>query len=574
MTVRGDETIENGTPVRHDTRWWQSVRLRFGLLLALALLPWLLLSALETYAELDRARVSQSRLADIVASSTVAEVGQTLEAGRLGLDAAPQIIADLGCEAGSSEVLDRLGVYTALIVKDATNTVICQNPSSVSDLVLENPDAFSADKLFRIEAGLLGSGDQAEMVVVLQTVIRSSGHTYTLILPENLGRRDVLDVTLGAGYRITLTKLDGTGIVGMDRSEERNQFFLDRIADADVSLLDYTNRFGEDRRSAARYFKYLGIYVFVGRPIRLENILSLINPYTSVMLPILAWLVGFGLIWIGTRSMLLAPISKVRRTARLFAGGKMDSRVRLSDSAAAEVQGLANSFNSMAHQLQERDLRIADNMDEKDTLMREIHHRVKNNLQIIISLLNMQERKAVGAEAVEAISETRTRINAIAIVHRGLYESTDLRGIDVAPFISRLVASISESIGAEEAGISVKQSVAPCHLSADHAIPVALFIVEAISNAAEHGVERGGTIHIDIQCPETGILQIDVADDGRGVGDPDAMRGIGTRLMKGFARQLAGTLVFQDNAPGLTARLTLPIDDSPEQPFQVSQKRR
>lgn len=574
MTVKGDTETKGRKPIRHDTRWWQSVRLRFGLLLALALFPWLLLSALETYAELDRARVSQSRLADIVASSTVAEVGQTLEAGRLGLDAAPQIISDLGCEAGSAEILDRLGVFTALIVKDADGSVVCQNPSSVPDLVLENPDSFSSEKSFRIERGRLGPRDETKTVVVLQTVIRSSGQTYTLILPENLGRRDVLDVTLGAGSRITLTKLDGTGIVGLDRSEERNQFFLDRIGDADVSLLDYTNRFGEDRRSAARYFKYLGIYVSVGRPVRLENVLSLINPYTSAMLPILAWLVGFGLIWIGTRSMLLTPIRKVRRAARLFASGNMDSRVSLSDSAAAEVQGLANSFNSMAHQLQERDLRIADNMDEKDTLMREIHHRVKNNLQIIISLLNMQERKAVGTEAIEAISETRTRINAIAIVHRGLYESTDLRGIDVAPFISRLIGSISESIGADEAGIRVKQSIAPCYLSADHAIPVALFIVEAISNAAEHGVQRGGTIHVDIQCPEAGMLQIDVADDGRGVGDPDSMRGIGTRLMKGFARQLAGTLVFHDNSPGLTARLTLPIDDSPEQPFQVSRKRR
>ena len=250
----------------------------------------------------------------------------------------------------------------------------------------------------------------------------------------------------------------------------------------------------------------------------------------------------------------------------------MNNRVELTGAAAAEIYGLAESFNQMADELQDRSQKIADNLDEKDTLMREIHHRVKNNLQIIISLLNMQERKADNAAAIEAISETRTRINAISIVHRGLYESADLRRIDVAPFMQRLVASIGDSLSVDDEDIILTQNVCECQLSADDAIPVALFTVEAITNAVLHGVDRGGKINVEIDFAEEGVLRVDVSDDGKGVGDPQSMRGVGSRLMKGFSRQLSGTLTFKDNSPGLLARLEFPHEITDEQPFQVSRR--
>lgn len=569
------KTIEASTEsLPSEPNLWNSVRVRFGLLLALALLPWLILTALEAYATYDRSRVSQTRLADVVAGNTVEEVGRTLEAGRLGLEAAPQIITELGCAEGAAEVIDRLGAYTALIVKEPDGIPSCQYPASLNDLILSDPEEFTPDKIFRIERGYLGDRESSrETIVVLQTFFRTSGRTYTLVLPDTLGLKEILDVTLGTDAVVALTKPDGSSILGTDTVPDKHEYFKSSITGDDTTFLDVQTDDGIKRRVASRYFDHLDLYVTVGRTVRFEGIRSMINPYTSVLLPILAWLIGFGLIWLGTQTMLLTPIAKVRRTARQFAGGSMESRVELSGSAAAEVHGLATSFNRMAHQLEERDSRIADNLDEKDTLMREIHHRVKNNLQIIISLLNMQERKADSQEAIDAINETRTRINAIAIVHRGLYESADLRGIDIGLFVARLIASLGDSLGTEELGITLTHTVEPCRVSADNAIPIALFIVEAVSNAVCHGVERGGKVAVDIDCPEEATLKIDVNDNGRGIGDPDSVRGIGTRLMKGFARQLSGTLQFRDNAPGLTVRLTLPIDDNPEQPFQVSRKR-
>jgi len=573
-----DKKLQNSSPEPRglpntDPRWWQSVRTRFGLLLALALLPWLLLTTLEALSTLGENRVSQSQLADIVASNTVREVGRILEAGRLGLDAAPLMISERGCEEGASEVLRRLDGYTALVIEGTDGISMCQSPASISSLVLNNATDFSVDSQFRIERGVITEGDTAEDVIVLQNIIRSSGQTFTLVMPEGLGLSEMTSLTLGSESILALRKQDGEAIFGLDIEAERALEMLESVSSEEITLFTRTTLEGDKRRVASRYFEDLGLYVSVGRSLRQESISGFINPVTAVFLPILAWLIGFMLIWLGTQTMLLTPISKVRLAARKFAGGKLGSRVKLSGSAATEVHGLANSFNRMAEQLQEREIKIADNLDEKDTLMREIHHRVKNNLQIIISLLNMQERKADTKEALEAIAETRTRINAIAIVHRGLYESADLRQIDIGPFISRLLSAMNDSLGTEDAGISLSHSVEPCQLPADSAIPIALFIVEAISNAAEHGITHGGKIHVAITRPTAGQVQIDVGDDGCGVSDPDAMRGVGSKLMKGFARQLSGTLIYKDNSPGLLARLTLPIDDSLDQPFQVSRKR-
>lgn len=556
-----------------DVNWWQSVRVRFGFLLALALLPWLVLTGIDAWKALDRNRLSQSQLADVVASTTVRDVGKALQAGRLGLDAAPLLISEKGCETGSQEILSRLEIYTALIVKRDGSDPVCQTPPSIDSLELINPQPFGEGDNFRIEKGTLQIEGVQSDVIVLQSIVQSTGAVYTLVTTSALGVQSTLEDALGNGSDIALSNADGQAITGAVLDDEQRQALGEMPESGAEVFYEVKSAEGDTRRATTQYFDDIGVYVTVSRDAGSSLVESLDNPFTTFFLPILVWLVGFSLIWLGTQTMLIRPIRKIRLTARQFARGKMNNRVELSGAAAAEVHGLAESFNRMADDLQDRANKIADNMDEKDTLMREIHHRVKNNLQIIISLLNMQERKADNEAAIQAISETRTRINAISIVHRGLYESPDLRRIDVAPFMQRLVAAIGDSLSVEEEGITLTQRVCKCQLSADDAIPVALFTVEAITNSVLHGVERGGNVHVEIEFAGDGNLRVDVSDDGKGVGDPENMRGVGSRLMRGFSRQLSGTLTFRDNSPGLLARLEFPHEILEEQPFQVRRRK-
>ena len=214
------------------------------------------------------------------------------------------------------------------------------------------------------------------------------------------------------------------------------------------------------------------------------------------------------------------------------------------------IKTLGYSFDNLADTLAKREADIRDSLDEKETLLREIHHRVKNNLQIIISLLNMQERKSKNAHELGAITETRSRINAIALVHRGLYESNDLRYVNMEHFLKRLVNELSNALGMKAQNIRTDIVVDCEPMEADTATPVALFIVEALTNAVKHGVHNGGNIIISI-IQKNDDVRVSILDDGKGF---DAKKkhavGTGTKLIKGFARQLGGKIDVRNDGAG------------------------
>jgi two-component sensor histidine kinase len=268
---------------------------------------------------------------------------------------------------------------------------------------------------------------------------------------------------------------------------------------------------------------------------------SVLHPFSSLIMPILAWLFGFIAIWLATEKLILTHIRRLRRAARRFANGDQESRVGDMGQPPQSIESLGSTFDKMADEITTREAALVDSLDEKEILLREIHHRVKNNLQIIISLLNMQERKLTDPKGLAAVRETRNRINAISLVHRGLYESADLRYVDMLIFIRRLAQELGTALGCHQNNIKISVESNCSSYEADTAIPVALFIVEAIVNAAKHGAAEGGAI--DVAITETnGEVCVSVSDSGDGFSEADVSLGTGSKLMRGFARQLGGRL--------------------------------
>lgn len=267
-----------------------------------------------------------------------------------------------------------------------------------------------------------------------------------------------------------------------------------------------------------------------------------------VAISIMAWVFGYFSLWISTEKLVFSHLRKIKVTSDQFATGDMSARVGSMPGAPTRIVELATAFDYMADNISDRETRLLDNLDEKEVLLREIHHRVKNNLQIIISLLNMQERKLDDHEALAAIKETRGRINAIALVHRGLYEGKDLRIINMPVFLTRLVDELKIGLGTSEMNIGVNVNAENINLEPDAAIPVALFVVEALTNALKHGVSNGGQVVISLAQEDHQII-IAVHDDGQGHSEA-APGGTGLKLMKGFARQLSGKYRQEDTLDG------------------------
>lgn len=286
--------------------------------------------------------------------------------------------------------------------------------------------------------------------------------------------------------------------------------------------------------------------------------------FLLVVISLLAWAFAYLAIWLATDKLIFSHLRTLKKASDDFSKGNLFTRIGIMHEAPARLQDLGNAFDRMAENISERELRLLDNINEKEILLREIHHRVKNNLQIIISLLNMQERKLHDAAGLTAIQETRSRINAIALVHRGLYEGDDLRVIDMPVFLSRLVDELKSGLILPEQDVEININIAPSKLETDTAIPVALFVVEALTNAIKHGVGHGGSIDIDLK-KSRGDIMVSVKDDGSGVKsnaqselDGKSLGGTGAKLIKGFARQLSGRVKTEELEKGYRVILEFP----------------
>lgn len=198
-------------------------------------------------------------------------------------------------------------------------------------------------------------------------------------------------------------------------------------------------------------------------------------------------------------------------------------------------------------------------LGEKEWLLREIHHRVKNNLQIVISLLNTQSAYLDNEDALIAIRNSQNRMHAMSLIHQKLYQSDNLAEIDMNWYIRELVAYIRECFGTDKKILfSVDTEV--IKLDVAQAVPLGLIINEAISNAIKYAFpgDRKGNVNISFKLVETRICELRIADDGIGLPegfDASNTRSLGMSLMMGLSSQLMGEFKL-DSTKGLTLEVT------------------
>jgi PAS domain S-box-containing protein len=185
-------------------------------------------------------------------------------------------------------------------------------------------------------------------------------------------------------------------------------------------------------------------------------------------------------------------------------------------------------------------------LKQRDLLLREVYHRVKNNLQIVDSLLMMQARKIVDASAKSALSGLRSRVFALGLVHHQLMGSADLQTFDIAPFLHELAKNILEGGGAS--GVRLTVDACALNVGLDFAVPFGLLATELVTNSLKHGCRDGkGNIAVALRYDPHGKLILVVSDDGDGpvAGAPVAMNGVGSGIIKSLVAQLEGTMTVQ-----------------------------
>lgn len=191
---------------------------------------------------------------------------------------------------------------------------------------------------------------------------------------------------------------------------------------------------------------------------------------------------------------------------------------------------------------------------ENELLMKEIHHRVKNNLQIISSLLDMQSLTLKDETAAEAIKEGKNRVQSMALIHQNLYHDGNIRSIKIDDYLKHLAQSLFDSYRIENDKIRLDTDIAPMHLDVETVVPLGIIVNELITNTIKYAFEKSksGSVFISLHPNGNDTLHFKLKDDGKGfpVGwSPESNHSFGYQLIKAFAKKLKAKLSVQNN-PG------------------------
>ncbi|MCR5877518.1 histidine kinase dimerization/phosphoacceptor domain -containing protein [Phenylobacterium sp. J367] len=195
---------------------------------------------------------------------------------------------------------------------------------------------------------------------------------------------------------------------------------------------------------------------------------------------------------------------------------------------------------------------------EKTSLLHEVDHRVKNNLQLISSLLLMQTRRTADEGTRRALRSMLERVGAIATVHRRLFQGGDVQRFDVADFLRDLAADLAAS--AKRDDLQIRLELEPVAVAAAQAAPFALVANELLSNAIRHAYPEGqaGAITVAVR-PRADEFDLVVADAGQGLPPAEDRNGFGLTIVNLLTQQLRARLSLEDMQPGLRATVTLPM---------------
>jgi two-component sensor histidine kinase len=508
----------------------------------------------------------------LVAQEAAGRAENVLSMAPALLDVIDTLVAEDPCSRHLNEMIDRLPQFSALGVADAKGNVICTTTEGGEGTSAADREWFrelrDTNKTFVQSTAYYGPISKQWILASAKKRTNPDGSFAGALV-------------IGAPVDALVYRLDRTGlppdseIALLDSTGKvfASQYWT-MLDPAILNQLKATGEGGffegksnkrEDRQMAIVPLSPGPFFALLSAPhlapIALENV----SAFGNFALPLLAWLLALVTAWLATDRLVLRWLDYLRRIAGLYASGKLSVQpIRAKRAAPGEINVLADTLEEMAVRIRDRTARLESAISARDAAMKEIHHRVKNNLQIINSLLSLQSRKVKDPAALAVLDDARARINALSLIHRSLYEHHDIRTVEVKNFFGDLVSQLDQALGAEDQKIKIDAQIDEDTIDADVAVPLALFTAEAVTNAVKHAFPagrsvRGGRVLVTYRVDGTETI-LSVEDDGIGGEEAEnASAGLGSTLMSAFAKQVHGELEEERvRSGGRLVRLRMP----------------
>jgi two-component sensor histidine kinase len=280
----------------------------------------------------------------------------------------------------------------------------------------------------------------------------------------------------------------------------------------------------------------------------LRIIYNSVRNYAEIVLMIFlaSFFAAFLLSTVLTQSISV-PVQSLAKAARKVSENN-DYAVRVPKVSNDELGMLTQTFNEMLAKVEESDSGLRKAIGEKDVLIQEVHHRVKNNLQVILSLFDMQSRHLDNPEALEVFQDCKARIRSMSLVHELLYGSSDLSKIDFRQYIQKLAADLSTSYFPLDKQLKTDIDLKHLELDISKAVPLGLLANEVLTNSIKHAFAGQQDPEVFIRQLPDDKLKIVIGDNGKGLPsdiDLSNPKTFGLRIIRLLAEQLNAELTVE-----------------------------
>mgnify|MGYP000138516165 CR=1 FL=1 len=540
-----------------ESVWYKRLSVQLIALLTLALLPLGSIALFQTNriaVEADRTEgLSLLGLTERAARNEPLLIERAVGAGRLLGSFAPDLLDDTdACAVNLSRFVDANPEYSFIGVLPLSGVIDCSSSAQPLDFRdypnLAEVMAAQQPTIIVNESGQ--SGEQSVFVISEPFTVNGAFSGFISVsiphseLPETSNQME------GLGLQELITFNDN-GTILTSRST-RSQAAMEMPAGALLSGLSTnqpqtfraTNVNGKERRYSIVTIEGSPAAVMavwrIGEGAANQAALSV----APILFPLLMWLASMGVAMLAMHTLVLRHLSRIRSKMDAFADHR---NMRVSDTeqvmVPAEIESLEKNFAQMSQEIMRDEATLEDALREKGVMVKEIHHRVKNNLQLISSIMNMQIRSAKHDETKAVLRRVQDRVISLATIHRDLYQSQDGGRVNVGALVTEIVENSAELVAVEGRQLDVKTEIQPVMLYPDQAVPLSLLVAEATTNAMKYiGDQPSNAPIIEVRFTQEDRTCLLVISNSIGQSDEQESTGLGSQLMNAFAMQLGGQI--------------------------------
>ena len=542
----------------------QRLGFRLAFLLAVALLPLGVISALQANALLHEAR-ARSEAALLGATRLAAsEELRTIERSRGAVQALAQVIPDIFdkpdlCMKTMAAIVESSNSFSFASFFDLAGRHVCNSTGQVLDNGLsEAMKAAIANPVASVSINRNASVSRTSVLIARHPVFGTDGALLGFaVVSVPHSTLELEEVTDGDELPLMLLTFNQEGdvitsSVGFERYQSRLP--KDRALAAFVSdeALTFTAVSNSGTRQTFSVVPLVPdtLYALGSWPLdALPSSFSL-NALPPFAVPAMMWLVSLAVAIVATERLVTQHIKKLTRAITTFArGNRIVGELDFAE-APEEIRAAGDAFQSMTGIILRDEAELENMVHQREVLLREVHHRVKNNLQLIASIMNMQARRAHTPEAKAIVRRLQDRIMSLATIHRGLYQTSGLADVRADELLQDILRQIVNMASGPGNRFDISTDLASLRLTPDQAVPLALLVTEALTNAMKYSGGKNGRASLRIELTMLGDTEAklvvanstNTAGNGTDRGTLDGEpTGLGTQLVAAFVQQLDGS---------------------------------